>query len=315
MSFYQNVFNADFRGNWVLADRQQALTFICPQNAGRGDQVVVVWEDGPYDLSGVDGDGNATSDLILGYSIGPTPFTHWTALTIDITATAVSTSAVTPVEIAIDLNANSTFSTYFTAKLEKFGDVQVPNRVTITSKLDSNRLEFFVFNGRAESVLRFNARAGVSELPSYFDRHTISDAPGTFSSNILDFGDSNYLLILLDPDAAGGASVVDTAIIDAAVNPKGISLDLDSSTVQEDWRLLRGRSGLFTFQNICLDGDGNIAQIIEFHAGAVAGDMARKICYFRDAAGAGSNPIQITEEPHVLIDADLIEPDCSECSP
>ena len=287
MSYYQNVFTADFRGNWVLADRSASLTFINPQNAGRGDQIVVVWEDGPYDLSGVDGDGNATSDLIIGYAIGPTPFENWTALTIDITALAASSSAVTPQEIAAALSADSTFSTYFIAKIEKFGDSVISNRVMITSKkLDANRLKFFIFNGRAESVLRFNARAGVSELPSYFDRHVISDSPGTFTDNLLVFENSDYIMIKLDPSAAGGASVVDTAIIDEAVNAKNVNLDLDSSTVMADWELLRGRSGLFTFQNICLDSDGNIAQIIEFHAGAVAGDMARKICYFRDAAGA-----------------------------
>jgi len=305
MSFYQNIFTADFRGNWVLADRHQALTFICPQNAGRGDQIVVVWEDGPYDLSGVDGDGNATSDLIIGYVIGPTPFENWTALTIDITATAASTSAVTPQEIAADLNADSTFSTYFLAKLEKFGDRQELNRVTITSKLDANRLKFFIFNGRAESVLRFNARAGVSELPTYFDRHVMSDSPGTFTSNILDFEGSDYILVALDPDAAGGASVVDTAIIDDAVNVKGINLGLDSSTIQDDFELLRGRSGLFEFSKFSDAAASSSTTEIVFQAGARVGDLAKRIVTELDGS---SNILRRFELPHTLVTADLITP-------
>jgi hypothetical protein len=311
MPFFQNVFAADFQGNWVLADRSQSLRFDVPNNSGRGNELVTVWEEGPYDLSGVDGDGNATDTLILGYAIDG-DFQRWVTLSVDVTATAASALAVTPSEIISALNADATFTSFFSAELGSFGSNS--GRVTIRTTRDANRIKFFVFNGRAESVLRFNARAGVAELPEYFGRHNLSDAPGSYTTDRFDFDDSQRMLIELDPDAAGGASAVDTAIIDAAVDEAGVTLGLDSSTEQADWELLRGRSGLFTFQNICLDTNGDIAQIIEYHAGAVAGDMARKICYFRDAAGAGSNPVQITEEPYVLTDSDLIEPDCSECS-
>jgi len=162
-------------------------------------------------------------------------------------------------------------------------------------------------NGRAEEALQFNARAGVAEAPSYFDRHKVVHF--LTAAEQISFTDNMNQLIPLDPVA----NTVDADVIDNAVDVKDVSLGLDSSTVQDDWELLEGRSGLFTFQNICLDTNGDIAQIIEYHAGAVVGDTARKICYFRNAAGAGSNPVQITEEPHVLATGDLIEPDCSEC--
>ena len=77
--------------------------------------------------------------------------------------------------------------------------------------------------------------------------------------------------------------------------------------MKEDWELLRGRaSGLFTFQKMTVDSSDRITQIIEYPAGAVAGDFARKIQYVY--SGSNTNPIQVTEIPHVLQDGDLVTP-------
>ena len=81
---------------------------------------------------------------------------------------------------------------------------------------------------------------------------------------------------------------------------------MDSSTVREDYQLLEGRSGLFTFKNQTIDGSNRITQIIEYPAGAVEGDFAKKITYTYTAANTA--PDEIFEEPYTLQSADLITP-------
>lgn len=301
MSFFQNPFPEDFRGNWVLGDRAQSLVFFCPQNTGRDGNTVVSWKDGPFDLSGNDADGNSRDTLQIRLAIYPN-FDRWALMSFDITTTASSTSAVTPTEIVGALNGNTEFASWFSATLNPQNE-----RVTIRSAKPSNEIKFYVVNGRAEEALRFNERAGVNELPTYFDRHKVKHL--FTAAEFLRFPEGDNILIPLDPVA----NTVDANIIDNAVDRKGKSLNFNSNSVKADWELLEGRSGLFVFQKICLDENGDIAQIIEYHAGAKIGDMARRICYTRSGGGANSNPVQITEEPYTLQAADLIEPDCSEC--
>ncbi len=303
MPFFQNPFAEDFQGNWVLADRQHSPSFRVPRNSGRGDELSISYESGPFDLSGTDADGDDRDTLRIFIALFP-EFRTWVRIDVDITTFADSVSAVTHFEIVDALNDDTSFSGWFTAENNVSN-----NRTMIRSKKSGTEFRYYVENGRAEEALRFNARAGVAEIPSYFDRHkavhllTVEER-ASFTDNV------NHL-IPLDP----GANTVDADLIDAAVDVNDRSLGLDSSTVRDDWEMLEGRSGLFTFQNLCLDANGDIAQIIEFHAGAVVGDTARRICYFRNAAGAGTNPVQITEEPHVLVSGDLVTPDCSECVP
>jgi len=132
--------------------------------------------------------------------------------------------------------------------------------------------------------LKFNKYAGVAELPNYFQKHTIE--------NRNNYPDSIGTLIKLDE----GDEVDQTIIEDA-----GFSL-----TPKEDYELLKGRSGLFMFQNITVDGSDRITQVIEYPAGAVAGDFARKIRY--SYTSANINPNKVTETPYVLEDADLVVP-------
>jgi len=164
--FFQNPFKEDFKGNWVLGDRQQSITFTCPANKGRGDEHMCTWAVGPYDLSGNDDDGVSEANLTLYYAYDPN-YKFFTPITIDVSAGAASTSAVTVREIIAALNANTTFFSLFEASL--MNDV----KVLIRHKRAS--MKSYVSNNGAETKLKFNGRAGVAELPIYFLRHTIGN--------------------------------------------------------------------------------------------------------------------------------------------
>ena len=294
MSFFQNPFNQQFLGVWVLGDRAHNLDFECPANTGRGDSIVSAWSEGPYDMSGNDADGNSELDLHLSLAIDAI-FDNW--VTIIVTLAPADSSAVLASEIVTDLNANSTFSTYFEASLGKFDSGE--NRVLIKSSRDSTKIKFFVMNGGAESLLNFNARAGVSELPVYFARHNVAKFDTTAGLPIITddrfvFSDGQAMLVELDPDAASGNSVVDDAIIANAADLRGNNLGFNNTTIQADWQLLGGRSGLFEFSN-----DQGSGVTVTYPAGAKVGDLAMKTII------TGADVVQI---PYVLIASDLITP-------
>ncbi len=291
MPFFQNPFAREFQGYWSLGDRQHSLTFAVPGNAGRGPKHVAAWVEPPYNMSSNDADGNSANTLVIRYSLRNEA--RWATMSINVAAGAASSSAVTAEEIVANLNADTTFNDRFTAHIVKFDSGK--SRVMIVSKQDETQITFYVVNGRAEEKLSFNRRAGVAEMPTYFDRHTVESLIGGTVG-------SEGMVIELDPDA----NDVDADIIDAAVNAHGISLGYDSSDVSEDWELLRGRSGIFNFQKITVDSSDRITEIIEYPAGAVVGDMARKIAY--TYTGAKTKPDQITEIPYVLDTGDLVTP-------
>lgn len=299
MTFFQNPFPQDFQGNWVLGDRSHSLTFECPRNAGRSDELVTSWEDGPFDLSGNDTDGNSRDTLTIYYSIHY-PFTRWAVLTVDVTSEAASSSSVYHHEISESLNASNDFSAWFTASIN-------PNnkRVQIRSKKPGTEFHFYIVNGRAEEALRFNKRAGVAELPTYFDRHKVVHLFSTLAL-MESFPDRMNILIPLDPSNSGGASAVDDDVIDNAVDAFGNSKGFSSSTVQADYQLLKGRSGIFQFQSITVDSSDRITEIIEYPAGAKVGDFAKRTLY--EYSGSNTNPDQKTELPYTLTSGDLVTP-------
>jgi hypothetical protein len=101
------------------------------------------------------------------------------------------------------------------------------------------------------------------------------------------------MLIRLDEGDAEDRAIIEAAGFDPVATP--------------DWRLLRGRgAGLFTFQKITVDSSDRTTQIIEYPAGAVAGDFARKINY--TYSSSNKSPSSITEIPYVLTNADLLTP-------
>jgi hypothetical protein len=302
MSFFQNPFSIDFFGNWILADRKQALRFpegkISFRNHGRADDMVVSWHEGPYNLSINDADGNSRQNLELNFAVDADGFKNWATIRIDVSGAVPA--ATTPSEIVVKLNSDATFSSYFVAESGKFPDGSV--RVHIRQKFPVTRMRFYVSNGMAEEELRFNARADVAELPSYFSRHSIA------SRN--DFDDAQNMLVELDVTgwAIEGDTVAGDVVFHAA-DEHGKILGLDPTAPKLDWEMLRGRSGLFMFRKNCINDD-KIVQTIEYQAGAVVGDLARKICYYYNGA---SQPEQVTEEPYTLTADDLIIPNCENC--
>lgn len=299
MAFFQNLFSSDFFGNWLLADRHQSLRFPSGRtlfrNHGRGDEMVIAWNEGAYDLSGNDADGNARANLQLIFAIDSDGFKNWATITINISGAVPANTTAS--EITVILNANATFASYFVAELGNFPSGA--DRLCIKQKFPVNRMRFYVPNGRAEEAIRFNARADVAELPSYFSRHTMA------SRN--DFDDSQNMLIELDMLGwAAEGDTVDGDIVFHAVNNKGVSLNLDPTAEQEDWELLEGRSGLFMFYNNTVDATSRITQSIQYQAGAQVGDMAKLVQ--NTYTGAQTTPDHVTEIPHVLIAADLITP-------
>lgn len=290
MPFFQNTFMEDFEANWLLGDRHHIPKFVVPYNAGRGNEIVNAWNHGPYDLSGTDSDSNSSATLDIVYALRNPE--NWATLSVDITSGASSTSAVTTQEIVSALNNNSTFAERFTASTGSFDNGDP--RVSIRQKRPKTEFRFHIANGKAEESLRFNARAGVAELPSFFSRHTMA--------NRFTYDDSQNHLIELDP----AANKVDAAIINNAVDNKGVSLNYSSSSVSEDWELLQGKSGLFQFINGPSTNATNTTETeIIFSAGARAGDLAKKIITEKDTSGV---LVKKYELPYTLTSSDLITP-------
>lgn len=270
MAFFQNLFNQEFRGNWVLGDRQHSLTFSCPANRNTSSYQVA-YNGGPWDLSG-------NEILTINYSLDR-DFKNYMSLSVNIAGS--DPSSTKEIEIINALNSNSTFTSMFDAKIEvKLSSISIRKKI----KQD---IKIWISNTGAEKKLRFNKYAGVAELPLYFERHTIE--------NSSKFPDSAGQLILLNETD----NDIDIPIIEEA--------GFVPAEMKKDWELLEGRaSGLFSFQKLTIDGSDRITQIIEYPAGARVGDFARKIIYYY--VGTNSNPSKVTEEPYTLTNSDLVTP-------
>lgn len=288
--FFQNVFTSEFLGNLVLGDRSYSLTFKCPSNAGRGDEIVYSWNEPNYDFSGNDADSNSKSVLNIWYAIDQGTFRNWSNIAVTI-STSASVSAETVVST---LNANDAFQCVFEATTVR-SKAGIATGIQIKQKKSAVEMRFYIANGRAETVLGFNKRAGVSQMPEYFARHTIA--------NRFNFDDSFGNLIYLNP-----STLTSAALINNAVDHAGRTLGFSSGTVLADWQLLEGNSGLFTFvkQTVDSTGSGRVTQKIEYPAGAIVGDFAKKTTY--TYTGSKTAPDQIAEVPYVLTSGDLITP-------
>ena len=303
MSFFQNPFASEFRGNWVLTDRQFSLTFSCPGNSGRSDEMIASWNppsNGFYDLSGNDSDGNPKNILNIRMTVNG-GFKDWSNISVNLTENthaflnpAPIASNITPSQIVSVLNTNPVFSSYFVSSLENFSSKK--EKIIIKQKFPTSRMKFFIINGQAEEVLKFNYKAGVAELPSYFERSKV------WGGNMNVPLDNINSMVLLDPDLN-----VDAQVINSAIDSKENLLNYNSNSIREDYELLEGRaSGLFTFKKITVDGNNRITQVIEYPAGAKVGDFAKKINYY--FSGSNTNPDKITEIPYVLKSSDIVTP-------
>lgn len=290
MSFFQNVFDNDFSGSMLLGDRQFIPSFVVKRNAGRGAELVYAWNQGPYNLSGNDASGNTAANLLVSFALHNDK--NWATITVPLTNGAASTSAVTTAEAAASMNAYSLFSERFIATVGSYNQNRHP-QLMIKQRKPVTEFKFYVQNTNGESVLGFNARAGITELPTYFARHSVA--------NRFNFVDSEGALIALDEGNA-----VDRLVINNAKDAYGVSLGYDYTAMKEDWELMKGRSGIFNFQKLTVDASDRITEIIEYPAGAIAGDLARKIAY--TYTGTNKNPNQITEIPYTLESGDLVTP-------
>ena len=273
MPFFQNPFDQEYQGYLLLADRKLSPTFSIDPNRNLQSKQVA-WNSGPYDLS---------SGSVLGFNFSwDAEFRNWSSVSIDVAGGDPATTS--PGEVATALNANPVFSSLLVAsvvKLEGSDSVGIEK-----NPARKQTLKFYFSNAGAEETLGFNARAGVAELPEYFGRHTIE--------NRLNFPDSAGMLVRLDETDSADRAVIERA-------------GFDPDAMLADWQLLRGRSpGLFTFKKMTVDGSGRITQIIEYPAGAVVGDFAKKTRYVY--SGGNTNPSEVTEIPHVIQSGDLITP-------
>lgn len=351
--FFQNLFTQEFVGILPLSDRQYNLTFRCPGNAGRGDENFVNWKNGPYNLSGNDDDGNDKSVLTIYYAYDP-DLLNYSALSVTVDTGAASASAVTSLEIVNNLNANATFANHFEASL-----VGKPQKIFIRYKKSASNFRAYVSNFGAETVLGFNARAGVTQIPNFFEKDTIANRMNADSAGLLiPLWHTITAASIADPtvvtapahgltsgrtvnivgansdqtiegerivtvtgvdtftvpvavatkaaDRGAFITLVESDIIDNAVNARGISLGYTFDQTADDWVLLAGRCGLFMVKLYTRDGDDRVVKLIEYHAGASVGSLAK--CTQYTYTGSDEVPATAFEFPYILREADIIAP-------
>jgi hypothetical protein len=281
MPYFQNPFDQEFRGNWIIGDRQYTLNFNIPGNIN-SSTLMLAWTAGPYDFSSV-------NTLTIKYAIDPTLKQFQT---LNINVSGVTPSATQAWEVTTALNNNPVFAALWTAVTVPTASspshpdtTTPPMTVSIRAKRPQGQIKAYIANTGAETKMKFNLKAPIRELPSYFSRHAVA--------NVLTYSDSVGLLVALDTNASYDASLI------SAQNQ-------DPNTVQPDWQLLKGRAGYFNFRKQTLDGSSRLSTILDYPAGAVVGDLAKLTQYVY--SGGDTIPSKIMEIPHVLTSDDLITP-------
>lgn len=273
MSFFQNVFDFEFRPTLLGADRQYSMSWKLPASANRSDYMLT-GNTGPFDLS-------AGKILTINYAYDPN-FVNYSSLNIDISGS--TPSATTADEIVSILNSNTGFAELFTAVLyPSTTRPQSPNKILIKGVNSRGIFRAYISNTGAEKILQFNKKAPIRELPSYFSRYTIEkrfEYPRLGPDRVIE----------LDPTNPYEASLISEAGFDPS-NPKA------------DWELLQGQNEAYWTSNKTYDGSTLVSEI-RYQSGAVPGDLAKKIFY----TYSGSDLIGQQEVPYVLQTADILTP-------
>lgn len=273
MSFFQNVFAQEYQGYFNTGnDRQYSLTFKIAANQNTQD-FTYSWNHDPFDFS-------FYNTIKINYAWDE-EFRNWSSLEINISG--LNSSEVTAYEVVSSLNEDATFASMFEARVSKNG---IKNHVLIVAKQNRPKriVKMYISNTSAERILRFNKKAPVGEIMSFFSRDTID--------NRFTFPLSLAHLIELDPEDEFDAYIIS----EAGFNP---------TSPKADWELLRGRaSGIYDFKKQTLDGSGRVVEKIEYPAGALVGDISRKTIY--TFTSTNIEPDKIFQIPHVLINDDLI---------
>jgi alpha-tubulin suppressor-like RCC1 family protein len=270
MSFFQNVFDFEFRPTILGADRQYQMGWKLPANTNRSDYILSGNAE-PYDLS-------SSRILSINYAYDVN-FVNYSTLEIDVYGGAQTTAA----DVVSNLNADPTFSSLFVASTYRSTiSPDSANKVLIKCKKNKADIRVFISNLGAEKKIQFNKNAPIRELPSYFARYTV---PNRFVYPNL----GTDRVIELDP-----ADPYESTLIAAAgFNPEN---------PKEDWQLLQGVNEAYWTENKTYDGS-NLAYVIRYQSGAKAGDLAKKIYYYYD----GSNLTGTMDVPYVLKQSDILE--------
>ena len=273
MPFFMNVYDFEFRGSLLSADRQYQQTFKIKANTNRSDYILSGNTE-PYDFS-------SETDLTISFCYDVEQV-NYANVTIDISGSTAS--ATTAAEVVTALNADNLFSTFFTASVFKTNIIGVTgNKVLIKSKKPKSNFKAHVVNSSAEGVIQFNKFAPIQELPTYFERYDIAKR--------FDFTDlGSERIVLLDT-----SNTIEADYIDAA--------GFNYSAPSADWQLLKGCNDQYMFTKKVYTS-GLVSAEIKYPAGASEGDAAFKTTY----QYTGSSLIGICEIPHIIASGDLITP-------
>lgn len=336
MPFFQNVFDAEFQGSLLLSDRQFNMTFKVKGNSPNSSQLFMAFNPEPFNVS-------SNNTLTLNYSFDAG--NSWTALAVDVSTEAADTSAALAFEIVSALNANSTFQALFTASIQsspssasyvviKSIRAREKFKVYVSNTSAEIALKFNKRAGVAEFPTYF-ARHTIAnkllypdscgmlqqmDLTTTRDQVIVKEAGFTRIVGVTNgsptatLGNTAGIVVGDSVVLFDGTTTLSTTISTVTLNTSltlggnwvGTTGAVDIVVVHADYQLLRGRSGIFNFQKITVDGSDRITQIIEYPAGALMGDFARKINY--TYSGGNTHPSTITEIPYTLTSSDLVVP-------
>lgn len=266
--FFQNVLDQEFRGTLLGSDRQYTMNFNLGANTNRTD-LMVAWNPEPYDFSVYP---IFTINYSLDFNLPNFPF-------IDVNVVGINPNTTAAHEVATRLNSDTLFAPLFEAGVQEMSNKK---HVYIRSKRPKSVMRIFVSNSSAERSLKFNKKAPVGELPSYFRKWSLQEAAvhPTLGGTLLALDGSN-------PD--------DAQVITAA--------GFDPTNPKKDWQLLAGRTDAFTFKKKAY-ASGVISSMIIYPAGAQVGDLAKKVVYDY----TGSDLVGEMEIPYILTSGDMISP-------
>jgi len=274
MAFFQNPFEFTFNGSLFGLGPQYTISYGIGANRNKSNYITA-YNLEPYDLS-------VENSLVFNIAIDPDVL-HFGSFTVNITGS--NTSAITAAEVVASLNSNTNFSQYFTARTIKFAASDTKSTVSIIAK-DRMFFRCYISNTSACFPLAINKHAPVKELPDLFQQYAVKNI-----FNYLDYGSQR--IIYLDPSDPDDALVITNA-------------GFDPNNPTPDWKLLAGVSHVFTFtKTVYISASSDIYYQLVYHAGAVAGQMCKKIIYEYDGLG---NVVGVCEIPYILTSGDLIYP-------
>lgn len=274
MPYFMNVFDQSFVGSMVGSDRQYNVNYSIAPNINRTD-CSVSWSSGPFNLSG----GNNIFTINFSLLMGNNPQAEVYYSTVNVTLP--NSTAVQATDVINSLNNDPVFPQWFEAFAFPNNNPN-PSQIMIRSALDRLSMKFYISNSSAESVLNFNAKAPIKQLPSYYNRFSLEN------SGI--YPDSIAQLLYLNPSVPTDAQKITAS----GQNPL---------VVLPDWELLKGRVEDYKFEINTFDGLGRVTLTTEFFAGASVADLGKRSYY--EYIGSNTTPSAIFTVPYVLQYTDI----------